>query len=641
MNNKKIKSLIISTLVILTLFISSPLVLEAQANQQKAYDMAMAILANSSSYISSSYSDTDPHGTRQGAVISTSKGDFPTIGSKFVILSTGTAGTSICTTDELDQGCERGTFFNGKYDLPRDQATLTITLQVPLFMHQISYDVQFLTSEYPEYLNSQYNDKFTATVDSPSMGISQYIIDVNGGDFVLDSNDITGTGFDIYAVNGNPYDGVNLVTRTPNNAPDAGATALISRQHPVSPGEIITITFDIVDTGDNQFDSAVFIDNLDFTDEKRTEMIGRKTATDLNGGDVECGDEIRYTITLSNIGTKAQLDLDGPEFVDLIPENTTYVPESVTATSGTAEYVSSENRVVWNGEIPAESSVKIEFNVLIDQGLPNKAEIFNQGVIYWDKNSTGHNTDTELTDDPTVPGNHQPTILYVYVLTPPEKLIEVFSDAAGGKAVESFDNHQWFETSTIHDIGIFAVANSYHYSRYRSFKIKLRSVSNTQYWTYDLLPLNAQVSSWEVMFTCGNTIEPYKLYLDFTNEHNQIIARLKFDYQNDTVDGMQEYIATLYYMNSAGMWTQIKSDNPEDNGYLYNDWYKLNITMQHDNSLIYELYRNNNFIAMKTDAGYSSIPFSQLSTIAWYSTDTPLVCPMLFFDEHILYLQPL
>lgn len=641
MKNKKIKSLSISILLLLTIVISSPLVLQSSANPQKAYNLTMAILTDSSTYISSSYTDTDPQGTRQGAVISTPKGSFPTHGSQFIILSTGIAGTPICTTDALDPGTERGTYFNGRYNLPRDKATLTITLQVPLFMHQIAYDVQFLTSEYPEYLNSQYNDKFTATVNSPSMGTSVYIIDVNGGDFVLDSNDITGTGFDIYAVSGNAYESVNIVTRTPNNAPDGGATALVTRQHPVSPGEIITITFDIVDTGDNQFDSAVFIDNLHFTDEKRTEMIGRKTALDLNGGEVECGDEIKYTITLSNIGTKAQLDLDGPEFVDHIPQNTTYVPDSVTATSGTAEYLANENKIIWNGAIHSESSVKIEFNVIIDQGLPNGAEIFNQGIIYWDKNSTGQNTHIELTDDPTVPGNHQPTILYVYVPTVPHKVIEFFSDQPGGKAVESFEDTQWFETSTTDDVGIFSVAKTYHYQRFRSFKTKLRAVTPTQYWNYNLLPLHAQVSSWEVMFTCGNTTEPYILYLDFQSRHNQTVARLKFDYQSDIIDGIVDYHPTLSYMNNQGQWITIKSEDPADKGFLYNDWYTLNITREPNGLMRYQLHKQNQLFATKTDTAYSATSFSQLSKIAWYTLDDPIVCPMLFFDEHILYLLPL
>jgi uncharacterized repeat protein (TIGR01451 family) len=640
MKNKKIISITLSILLLLTLFISSPLVLQTSANVDKAYNLTMAILTNSSSYISSSYSDTDPQSIRQGTVITSSKGDFPTNGSKFIILSTGIAGTSICTTDALDPGTERGTYFNGRYNLPRDQSTLTITLQVPLFMHQIAYDVQFFTSEYPEYLNSQYNDKFTATVESPSMGTSEYIIDVNGGDFVLDSNDITATGFDIYATNGNPYDSVNMVSRTPNNAADGGATALVTRQHPVSPAETIKITFDIVDTGDNQFDSAVFIDNLHFTDEKRTEMIGRKTATDINEGEVECGDEIKYTITLSNIGTKAQQDLDGPEFIDQIPENTTYVPGSATATSGTAEYDADENQILWNGAIHAESSVKIEFNVLVNQELPNAAQIFNQGTIHWDKNSTGQNTDTELTDDPTSPGNHQPTLLYVYVPTTPHKVIEYFSDAPAGKAVESFEDTQWFETSTIHDVGIFSVAKSYHYQRYRSFKTKLRAVTPTQYWNYDFLGIHAQVSSWEVMFACGNTTEPYRLFMDFKTRHNQTVARLKFDYQSDIIDGIIDYFATISYMNNQGVWIQIKN-NSDDNGFLYNDWYTLNITLEHTGMITYQLHRKDHLFATKTDIAYSSTPFSKLSKIEWYTEDDPIVCPMLFFDEHILYLLPL
>ena len=117
-------------------------------------------------------------------------------------------------------------------------------------MHYLYYDVQFLSAEYPEYVGTQYNDKLTVTVDSPSEGTSEYFFDVNSGYFVLDSNDITGTGFDIFAQSGYPSD-VDWVDTTPRNpGADAGASALIQiggAAHPVSPNEQITVTFNIKD----------------------------------------------------------------------------------------------------------------------------------------------------------------------------------------------------------------------------------------------------------------------------------------------------------------------------------------------------------------------------------------------------------
>ena len=121
------------------------------------------------------------------------------------------------------------------------------------------YDIQFFTLEYPEYIGTQYNDKITITVDSPSQGTTEHIIDVNGGDFVLNANDLNGSGYDVFATSGNPAD-VDWLTTTPNpTGADGGATALVGREHSVSPNEQITITFNIEDIGDNQFDSTVFI----------------------------------------------------------------------------------------------------------------------------------------------------------------------------------------------------------------------------------------------------------------------------------------------------------------------------------------------------------------------------------------------
>ena len=103
---------------------------------------------------------------------------------------------------------------------------------------------------------------------------------------MLDSDGLTGTGFDIYAESGDPSE-VDWVSTTPNPGEDAGATDLLpigGVYHPVSPGEQITVTFLIKDTGDNQFDSAVYLDKLMFSGYARTEMIAKKSYQDLNGG---------------------------------------------------------------------------------------------------------------------------------------------------------------------------------------------------------------------------------------------------------------------------------------------------------------------------------------------------------------------
>ncbi len=82
-------------------------------------------------------------------------------------MSTGVAVSVPVTTDGDSPGSERGTWFRNIHGNPRDEATLTMELQVPPYMHYLYYDVQFFTTEYPDYIGTKYNDEFTGTVDSP------------------------------------------------------------------------------------------------------------------------------------------------------------------------------------------------------------------------------------------------------------------------------------------------------------------------------------------------------------------------------------------------------------------------------------------------------------------------------------------
>jgi len=56
-----------------------------------------------------------------------------------------------------------------------------------------------------------------------------------------------------------------------------------------------------------------------------------KTVTDLNGGNVEPGDTLEYTIAGTNIGQDAAV---GFTLRDPIPSGTTYVPSSMKIVNG-------------------------------------------------------------------------------------------------------------------------------------------------------------------------------------------------------------------------------------------------------------------------------------------------------------------
>lgn len=364
--------------------------------------LAESILSNPSILLSSSYSDTDNCGNRQADILSSMGVMNATNGDSFVVLSTGIAGAYPMTSNAENPGTERGEWFEGG-QYPRDyrpyiydRATLTMDVLVPEDMNYVYYDTQFFSTEYPDYVGSYYNDEFTVTVDSPSKGISTYVVDVNSGHFVLDAHSLSGTGFDLFATDGNPdgYDEVDQVDTTPRaDASDAGATALhTAGGHPVSPGERVTITFEIKDEWDNQFDSTAFIDNLMFAQYARPVIEASKTVEEIEVETDPCHDYLKYTLTISNIGVITQSNNHGDEIQDPLPEHTVYVPNSATSTSGYVSFDSENNKIEWNGEVPGDSSVVITFKVQVeDFESTDNLLISNQAGVYWDKNNDGKN----------------------------------------------------------------------------------------------------------------------------------------------------------------------------------------------------------------------------------------------------------
>lgn len=620
-------------------------------------DIAMAILHDPSTLISSHYEDTDPTGEfRQRKILSSLGILSPTDGDTFVILSTGIAGATPATTNSEDPGSEIGTYFGSPTPSPgetTDYAKLILNLSVPPGMHNVSIDLQFFSGEYPDYVGTIYNDKVNITVISPSKGTRYYQFDVNSGDFVLKSRDIPGTGFDMFAVRytGGGWtptspDGINYETTTPYWSDDAGASALITRVFPVSPNENITIIIRIQDTGDNLVDSAVFIDNIRFSGYGYPEIKALKTYQDVNGGSVQPGDTIKYTITLSNIGNVSHPNNPGYEFEDTIPQNTSFVYGSLYSSSGSCSYLSSENKIVWDGELPAESSVLITYEVTVSSSLTETTAISNQGVVYWDKDEDGINEEIELTDDPNVDDgidsdgdgdtwDDDPTVFLV-IMSDNITLHEYFSDDAPySRAIQSFNNITWLSTSYLDGKGFFGVAGGYYYSTSNSFKVQIRSYSGSQYWNYSFNPISSEMNltSWEIYFACGNNSEASDLILSFRSSSGNEILRLKIDFESVSPENITDsYAPCLYYLNKLGEWVKISTDYP--GGFLYNGWYRLVIS-KNGTKVEYALYRKGVMTDSKID-DYLNADLSSLSRIVWYSTKNPVVCPIFFFDEHAI-----
>jgi len=95
-----------------------------------------------------------------------------------------------------------------------------------------------------------------------------------------------------------------------------------------------------------------------------------------------------YTITLTNAGPGAQGDNAGNEMTDQLPSTVTLL--SASATSGTATADIPNNRVLWNGSIPAGGSVTITIQASVNAGTAG-TPISNQATIAYDADGNGTN----------------------------------------------------------------------------------------------------------------------------------------------------------------------------------------------------------------------------------------------------------
>ena len=123
-----------------------------------------------------------------------------------------------------------------------------------------------------------------------------------------------------------------------------------------------------------------------------------KRVEDLNGGQVEAGDRLRYTITVPNDGTELGR---GVQLVDPIDPNLVDIrPANGGALVGQA--------VQWGiGELPAGESRTVTFEAAVRGGVDNGTVIVNQAGL------TATGVSQTLSDDPTTPAEDDATVVVV------------------------------------------------------------------------------------------------------------------------------------------------------------------------------------------------------------------------------------
>jgi hypothetical protein len=214
-------------------------------------------------------------------------GNKPTAGSSMSVFSSGTARVPGETGYVAPNGTgyPAGTSSTPKYSVPAaagcssgtagyDSCGLKLVLKAPTNANSFGYNFDFFTSEYPEWLCTQYNDAYvayyegsknTASNKNISFDSANNPVSVNNGLFSIPGWPPPALGTNTY-LNGTGYDGVCSNSHSGAsyvlNSICGGSTGWLQTKAPVKPGETITLIFNVWDTGDRQWDSTVLLDNF-------------------------------------------------------------------------------------------------------------------------------------------------------------------------------------------------------------------------------------------------------------------------------------------------------------------------------------------------------------------------------------------
>ena len=184
----------------------------------------------------------------------------PKEGKNMVVLSSGVAAAKGQAGYKVPQS---GSSFLNSAPYPNvkcknsgtvyDYTEWVLKLKVPTNVQAFSFEFNFMSSEYPEWVGSKFNDKFLAILDSKkfkgnvSFDSKGSCISINNAFFTVcnkcagGDTGLLGTGYE---------GGVG------------GGTGWLTTTSPVTPGETITLRFIVFDEGDHILDSAVILDNF-------------------------------------------------------------------------------------------------------------------------------------------------------------------------------------------------------------------------------------------------------------------------------------------------------------------------------------------------------------------------------------------
>jgi hypothetical protein len=168
-----------------------------------------------------------------------------------------------------------------------DAVDLMLQIKVPANAQGFSFDFDFWSGEWPDYVCTEYNDSFIAYLQSQAFngGAADNVAFDSAGNPVSVNNAFfdrctasTQTGckgqpplFGTSTCGGDLSELMDTGFYAPGNYCNAqlstggGATGWLTTQAPVQSSELITLEFLIWDTGDPKFDSSVLLDHFTWT----------------------------------------------------------------------------------------------------------------------------------------------------------------------------------------------------------------------------------------------------------------------------------------------------------------------------------------------------------------------------------------
>lgn len=260
---------------------------------------------------------------------------------------------------------------------------------------------------------------YTATINNAGPGVQ---LDNPGNEFseVLPASV---TLVSASASSGTAVANIGTNTVTWNGSIPAGGATTITITGTVAPGTATgtvvnaqgTINFDGDSNGSNESSLLTDDPGVGGTADPTSFTVATPTAiiagVEVVTGDGTAGSTATYTVTLTNSGAGAQGDNAGNEFTQVLPTGATLV--SASATSGTATANIGTNTVTWNGGISAGGSVTLTITATLNAGQTPGTRLSTQGAISYDADANGSNEAAAVTDDPTIGGVANPTLVYI------------------------------------------------------------------------------------------------------------------------------------------------------------------------------------------------------------------------------------